>query len=161
MSIRESFEPDNSLDMHHRTLAAIVRGDEAEIDVVMDEHLRMLESLFESIGGRLPTRRPPSFLALLRAPRRKAYCADMCRNITPLRGLEPEATPTENEAAALQYVRKVGGVQTPSAKTAEAIERAVQVIAAATTELLAALPPRQHPPLTLPPLRRRAAASAG
>ena len=63
MSIRESFEPDNSLDMHDRTLAAIVRGDEAEIDVVMDEHLRMLESLFESIGGRLRTRRPPSFLA--------------------------------------------------------------------------------------------------
>ena len=63
MSIRESFEPDHSLDMHQRTLAAIVRGDEAEIDLVMDEHLRILESLFESIGGRLRTRRPPSFLA--------------------------------------------------------------------------------------------------
>jgi hypothetical protein len=82
----------------------------------------------------------------------------MCRNITPLRGLEPEATPVEIEAAALQYVRKVGGIQSPSARTNEAIQRAVQQIAAATTELLAALPPRQQPPLLLPPLRRRAAA---
>lgn len=84
----------------------------------------------------------------------------MCRNITPLRGLEPEATPVEIQAAALQYVRKVGGVQAPSARTAEAIDRAVQVIAAATTELLAALPPKAHPPATLPPLRRRAAVIA-
>ena len=37
----------------------------------------------------------------------------MCRNITTLRGLQPEATQAEIEAAALQYVRKVGGVQTP------------------------------------------------
>ncbi len=79
----------------------------------------------------------------------------MCRNITPLRGLEPEATPTEIQAAALQYVRKVGGVQAPSARTAEAIDRAVRQIAAATTELLEALPPRQQPPTVLPPMRRR------
>lgn len=84
----------------------------------------------------------------------------MCRNITPLRGLEPEATPSEIEAAALQYVRKVGGVQAPSARTAEAIDRAVKQIAAATTELLNALPPRQQPPAVLPPLRRRTAAVA-
>jgi hypothetical protein len=83
----------------------------------------------------------------------------MCRNITPLRGLEPEATPTEIEAAALQYVRKVGSISSPSAKTSEAIERAVKLIAAATTELLASLPPRQQPPAVVPPLRRRAAAS--
>jgi hypothetical protein len=82
----------------------------------------------------------------------------MCRNITPLRGLEPEATPTEIEAAALQYVRKVGSISAPSAKTSEAIERAVKLIAAATTELLASLPPRQQPPAVVPPLRRRATA---
>ena len=64
MSMRESFEPDQSLDVHKRTLAAIVRGDEAEIDAVMDEHLGLLETLFTSIGGRLRTRRPPSFLRL-------------------------------------------------------------------------------------------------
>jgi GntR family transcriptional regulator, transcriptional repressor for pyruvate dehydrogenase complex len=62
MSMRESFEPDQSIAMHVRTVDAIVRGDEREIETVMDEHLALLESLFESIGGRLRTRRPPSFL---------------------------------------------------------------------------------------------------
>ncbi len=78
----------------------------------------------------------------------------MCRNITTLRGLEPVATGEEIEAAARQYVRKVSGVQTRSANTDAAFERAVGVIAAATTELLAQLPPRRQPPPTLPPLRR-------
>ena len=80
----------------------------------------------------------------------------MCRNITTLRGLQPEATATEIEAAARQYVRKVSGVQAVSPRTASAVEDAVRTIARATTELLAALPPRQQPPPTLPPLRRRA-----
>lgn len=78
----------------------------------------------------------------------------MCRNITTLRGLDPAATPVEVEAAARQYVRKVSGVQTTSAATADAFERAVEAVTAATTELLAALPPRRQPPATLPPLRR-------
>jgi hypothetical protein len=78
----------------------------------------------------------------------------MCRNITTLRGLEPEATTEEIEAAARQYVRKVGGVQAPSARTTEAVERAVQAVASATAALLEELPPRQRPPATLPPLRR-------
>ncbi|MEI6403570.1 MAG: DUF2277 domain-containing protein [Actinomycetota bacterium] len=81
----------------------------------------------------------------------------MCRNITTLRGLEPSATPAEIEAAARQYVRKVSGVQAPSAATNEAFERAVQSITAATAALLAELPPRRQPPPTLPPLRRIAA----
>jgi hypothetical protein len=81
----------------------------------------------------------------------------MCRNITTLRGLEPEATSEEIEAAARQYVRKISGVQSTSAKTSEAFERAVAVITAASAELLAELPPRQQPPPTLPPLRRIAA----
>jgi len=79
----------------------------------------------------------------------------MCRNITILRGLEPPATPDEVQAAALQYVRKVGGVQAPSPATAQAIERAVRAVARATAELLAELPPRRIPPATVPPLRRR------
>lgn len=78
----------------------------------------------------------------------------MCRNITTLRGLEPAATSDEIEAAARQYVRKVSGVQTVTARTEEPFERAVAEIAAATGRLLAALPPRQQPPPTLPPLRR-------
>jgi hypothetical protein len=78
----------------------------------------------------------------------------MCRNITTLRGLEPAATPAEIEAAARQYVRKVSGVQSPSARTEEAVERAVQKVLEATAELLHDLPPRRQPPPTLPPLRR-------
>jgi hypothetical protein len=83
----------------------------------------------------------------------------MCRNITTLRGLEPQATPQEIEAAARQYVRKVSGVQTVSARTEAAVDLAVRKVAEATTELLAGLPPRQQPPPTLPPLRRLAARS--
>jgi hypothetical protein len=84
----------------------------------------------------------------------------MCRNITTLRGLEPEATPEEVEAAARQYVRKISGVQSTSPKTEQAFERAVRQITAASAELLAQLPPRQQPPPTLPPLRRIAAKKA-
>lgn len=83
----------------------------------------------------------------------------MCRNITTLRGLAPPATSTEIEAAARQYVRKVSGVQKTSAATEAAFERAVKLVADATADLLATLPPRRTPPRTEPPLRRRAAAS--
>ena len=83
----------------------------------------------------------------------------MCRNITTLRGLEPQATTEEIEAAARQYVRKVSGVQTVSARTEAAVDLAVRKVAEATTELLAGLTPRQQPPPTLPPLRRLAAKS--
>jgi hypothetical protein len=78
----------------------------------------------------------------------------VCRNITTLRGLEPDATPAEIEAAARQYVRKISGVQKPTERTVEAFERAVTRITETTTELLADLPPRKQPPKTLPPLRR-------
>jgi hypothetical protein len=81
----------------------------------------------------------------------------MCRNITTLRGLEPEATDEEIEAAARQYVRKVGGVQKTSVHTEAAFEMAVHKITAATHELLTQLPPRRQPPSSLPPLRRIAA----
>ena len=78
----------------------------------------------------------------------------MCRNITTLRGLEPEATDEEIEAAARQYVRKVSGVQKTSQATEEAFELAVARVAEATTDLLRSLPPRKQPPKTEPPLRR-------
>jgi hypothetical protein len=84
----------------------------------------------------------------------------MCRNITTLRGLEPEATFEEVEAAARQYVRKISGVQSTSAKTEAAFERAVKRITTASEALLSELPPRQNPPPTLPPLRRIAARQA-
>lgn len=78
----------------------------------------------------------------------------MCRNITTLRGLEPEATDEEITAAAVQYVRKVSGVTKPTAATQEAFAAAVHDIAATTTTLLRSLPPRKQPPKTVPPLRR-------
>ncbi|MGA8296882.1 MAG: DUF2277 domain-containing protein [Acidimicrobiales bacterium] len=81
----------------------------------------------------------------------------MCRNITTLRGLQPEATNEEVEAAARQYVRKVGGLRTPTLGASDAFERAVHKVASATAELLAELPPPRKPPPTLPPLRRRSA----
>ena len=81
----------------------------------------------------------------------------MCRNITTLRGLEPEATDEEIEAAVRQFVRKISGVQKPSVNTEEAFEKAVHTIVHAATDLLAERPPRKQPPPTLPPLRRIAA----
>lgn len=84
----------------------------------------------------------------------------MCRNITTLRGLEPPVTAEEIEAAARQYVRKVSGVQSTSAATEEAFERAVEIVTEATTDLIASLPARRNPPPTVPPLRRRRAGAA-
>jgi hypothetical protein len=78
----------------------------------------------------------------------------MCRNITTLRGLQPEATDEEITAAARQYVRKVSGVQTTTERTEASFERAVRKVAEATVELLSELPERRQPPPTLPPLRR-------
>lgn len=57
-------------------------------------------------------------------------------------------------------MRKITGVQKTSASTEEAFERAVAIIAKATKEVLAELPPRKVPPKTEPPLRRIARARA-
>jgi hypothetical protein len=86
----------------------------------------------------------------------------MCRNITTLRGLAPPATDEEIEAAARQFVRKISGVQSTSARTEAAFEQAVASITEASHELLDRLPPRRQPPTTVPPLRRiRAGAASG
>ncbi|MBB5832553.1 hypothetical protein HNR70_002366 [Brachybacterium aquaticum] len=63
----------------------------------------------------------------------------MCRNIKPLHNFAPEATAQEVHDAALQYVRKVSGMNAPSKANAEAFERAVAEIAHATDHLLADL----------------------
>ncbi|GAA5048186.1 DUF2277 domain-containing protein [Nocardia callitridis] len=78
-----------------------------------------------------------------------------------MRGLEPAATEQEIYAAALQYVRKVGGVSGLSSTTKAAVDKAVATIAEATTELLAELPDRRVPPKSEPPLRRIAATDTG
>lgn len=60
----------------------------------------------------------------------------MCRNIRTLYNFEPPATDEEIRAAALQYVRKVSGFSKPSQANAEAFDRAVAAVAAASAELL-------------------------
>jgi hypothetical protein len=63
----------------------------------------------------------------------------MCRNIRILYNFEPPTTDDEVRAAALQYVRKVSGMNKPSQANVEVFERAVAAVAAATEELLAGL----------------------
>jgi hypothetical protein len=63
----------------------------------------------------------------------------MCRNIRPLYNFEPEATTEEVRAAALQYVRKISGMNKPSKVNEEAFNRAVDEIAHASMHLLADL----------------------
>jgi hypothetical protein len=63
----------------------------------------------------------------------------MCRNIRTLHNFHPPATEEEVRAAALQYVRKISGSTKPSRANAEAFERAVDAVAAASAELLSEL----------------------
>jgi hypothetical protein len=63
----------------------------------------------------------------------------MCRNIRPLNNFEPPASPDEVQAAALQYVRKVGGATRPSQANAAAYDLAVREVAEATQRLLDSL----------------------
>ena len=72
----------------------------------------------------------------------------MCRNIRTLYNFEPATTEEEVRAAALQYVRKVSGFTKPSQANAEAFERAVDAVAAASArlldELVTAAPPKDR-----------------
>ena len=64
----------------------------------------------------------------------------MCRNIHTLRPPYTEhATEEDVRAAALQYVRKVSGFHRPAAHNAEAFDRAVEEVTAATSQLLDSL----------------------
>lgn len=80
--------------------------------------------------------------------RESCHPGAMCRNIRTLHNFEPPATPDEVHAAALQYVRKVSGMQKPSAANSEAIEAAVAHVAAATEallqELVTSAPPKDR-----------------
>ena len=69
----------------------------------------------------------------------------MCRNIRPLHNFEPPASEEEIRDAALQYVRKVSGYNKPSAANAEAFDRAVEAVAAATSDLLGSLTTKAPP----------------
>jgi hypothetical protein len=60
----------------------------------------------------------------------------MCRSIKTLRRADEAATTGELEAAARQFVRKISGYRTPSARNAGAFEGAIAEIAAASGRLL-------------------------
>ena len=72
----------------------------------------------------------------------------MCRNIRTLYNFEPPATEEEVRDAALQYVRKISGFNKPSRANAEAFDRAVDEVAAASArlldELVTAAPPKDR-----------------
>jgi hypothetical protein len=63
----------------------------------------------------------------------------MCRNIRTLYNFDPPATDEEIRASAVQYVRKISGFNKPSQANAEAFERAIDAVAAASAELLGQL----------------------
>jgi hypothetical protein len=83
------------------------------------------------MGERYSTARPGGFML-----------ACMCRNIRVLHHFEPPTTPDEIRAAALQYVRKVGGLNKPAPGDLAAFNRAVEEVALATERLLGGLLPR-------------------
>ena len=63
----------------------------------------------------------------------------MCRSIKTLRRAETAATTGELEAAARQYVRKISGYRTPSARNADIFEAAIADVAASSRRLIEAL----------------------
>jgi hypothetical protein len=64
----------------------------------------------------------------------------MCRSIKTLRPpFAPEVSQADIEAAALQYVRKISGFRTPSARNAVAFDAAVAAVSEATRRLLGEL----------------------
>ena len=63
----------------------------------------------------------------------------MCRNIKTLFNFEPPASELEIRDASLQFVRKLSGSNVPSKQNEAAFERAVDEVARATRELMAAL----------------------
>jgi hypothetical protein len=72
----------------------------------------------------------------------------MCRNIKTLYNFDPPTTADEIHDAAVQYVRKVSGMQKPSRANEAVFEQAIAEVTAATERLLAALvtaaPPRDR-----------------
>jgi hypothetical protein len=63
----------------------------------------------------------------------------MCRSIRVLYNFDPPTTADEIRAAALQYVRKVSGLRSPSAADAPAFDAAVDEVTRTTDRLLRSL----------------------
>lgn len=72
----------------------------------------------------------------------------MCRNIKTLYNFDPPATTDEVNASALQFVRKLSGMNKPSHANQETLDLAVERVAAAAQEMLNTLitnaPPRDR-----------------
>ncbi|HSR25873.1 MAG TPA: DUF2277 domain-containing protein, partial [Candidatus Eisenbacteria bacterium] len=61
----------------------------------------------------------------------------MCRSIKTLRPpFADDVSEDDMRAAALQYVRKVSGMRTPSRANAEVFDQAVEAVSSATRDLL-------------------------
>ena len=63
----------------------------------------------------------------------------MCRNIKTLFNFKPPATEEEIRAAALQFVRKLSGFNTPSKANQAAFDAAIEEVSAAAHTLIASL----------------------
>jgi hypothetical protein len=63
----------------------------------------------------------------------------MCRNIKTLFNFEPPATEQEIHAAALQFVRKLSGFNSPSKANEPAFTQAIEEVAAAARVLMKSL----------------------
>lgn len=72
----------------------------------------------------------------------------MCRNIRTLANFEPPATDEELRASALQFVRKLSGMNRPSRANQEAFDRAVDEVTSAAVRLVQSIttsaPPRNR-----------------
>ena len=69
----------------------------------------------------------------------------MCRNIKTLFNFDPPATTDEVNASALQFVRKLSGMNKPSKANEEAFELAFERVAAAAQEMLNTLTTNSSP----------------
>jgi hypothetical protein len=72
----------------------------------------------------------------------------MCRNIKTLANFEPPATDEEIRASALQFVRKLSGMNRPSRANQQAFDHAVDEVTAAAHRLVHSIsttaPPRNR-----------------
>jgi len=69
----------------------------------------------------------------------------MCRSIKPLFNFDPPATDDEIRAAAVQFVRKITGYNTPSQENEKAFNEAVEEITHNAQHLLGSLHTHAHP----------------
>ena len=81
-------------------------------------------------------------------PQSRPVISIMCRNIKTLFNFDPPATTDEVNASALQFVRKLSGMNKPSKANEEAFSLAVERVAAAAQQMLNTLttnaPPRDR-----------------